>query len=168
MSETPVEYTVNCAVCGGQYFQSKVAGDRCELCAMCKFCGDDMPRVLSQTWETLCSQQCEASHRAHVAEYSQVLVARKIRSEIARSYRVAAKTRIFERDNWQCHLCGGPINRKVTWPAGDSAVIDHVIPKTKGGWNTADNLRTAHALCNNQRSDMDLEEFLKGFRRTGF
>jgi len=55
-----------------------------------------------------------------------------------------------------CHICNIPINllaprhpRKPGWEKG--LHIDHVIPISKGGADTLDNVRPAHGLCNISR-----------------
>lgn len=47
---------------------------------------------------------------------------------------------ILERDGGRCHICG----RKV----GKGFHLDHLIPLSKGGPHTAENLRVAHPRCN--------------------
>lgn len=52
----------------------------------------------------------------------------------------------LERYGTVCHLCRNE--------GADSA--DHLVPRSKGGPNTLDNLRPAHASCNRLRGDLDL------------
>lgn len=55
---------------------------------------------------------------------------------------------VLERDGYVCHLCGkGPAEGA---PADSK---DHVIPYSKGGPTTMDNLAAAHLLCNQQKGD---------------
>ena len=65
--------------------------------------------------------------------------------------------RIYERDGWSCGLCGlGTLKRYV---AGDplSPSLDHVVPRSLGGGNEDENLRTAHIKCNAIRGDGHLD-----------
>ncbi|MFE7399630.1 HNH endonuclease [Streptomyces sp. NPDC057557] len=55
---------------------------------------------------------------------------------------------VFSRDAWVCSLCGGPVDRSAVWPAPDSASVDHVVPISKGGSHTMENVMTAHLRCN--------------------
>lgn len=55
-------------------------------------------------------------------------------SGIKRDYRKA----IFHRDNNQCVRCG----------SNESLTVDHIIPISKGGTDTLDNLRTLCRKCN--------------------
>ena len=50
---------------------------------------------------------------------------------------------IFKRDNFNCQYCG--VSRDLT--------LDHVIPKSKGGRSSWDNLITACRRCNTQKGD---------------
>ena len=60
---------------------------------------------------------------------------------------------VFKRDGHECVYCGDNNWRTLT--------IDHVIPQSKGGGNTWDNLVTACKKCNGEKADLSLEEFGK-------
>lgn len=53
---------------------------------------------------------------------------------------------IFARDNYTCVYCKRQLN-------GDELSIDHVIPRSRGGPNTVENLATACKKCNNKKGD---------------
>lgn len=48
---------------------------------------------------------------------------------------------IWRRDGGICHICGGLV-------APDDVHFDHVIPLSKGGSHTYDNIKVAHSTCN--------------------
>ncbi len=50
---------------------------------------------------------------------------------------------VFKRDNFNCQYCGA--SRDLT--------LDHVIPKSKGGRSSWDNLITACRRCNTRKGD---------------
>ena len=54
---------------------------------------------------------------------------------------VSIRELLFDHDGL-CHLCGGPIN------GPEQAEIDHILPLSKGGPHTRDNLAPAHRRCN--------------------
>lgn len=57
--------------------------------------------------------------------------------------------KVFKRDNFKCCLCGAS-------PAKDPTVelhVDHIIPWSKGGETTIDNLQTLCSKCNIGKSD---------------
>ena len=57
---------------------------------------------------------------------------------------------VLKRDNFKCCACGAS-------PAKDSSIelhIDHIIPYSKGGETSIDNLQTLCSKCNLGKSDM--------------
>ena len=64
-----------------------------------------------------------------------------------RAYR-ANRTRIYKRDGYECVYCGSK----------KSLTLDHVIPKSKGGANTWENLVTSCFKCNLKKSARTPEE----------
>ncbi len=60
------------------------------------------------------------------------------------------KQNIFRRDKFKCVYCGEKTKNKLT--------IDHVIPKSKGGKNTWQNLVTCCKSCNIKKDDKTLDE----------
>ena len=86
------------------------------------------------------------------------------------------RLKIYERDGWRCVYCGCEVEEheavweslKIRYPlkGGKSyqiqmsltkerrdriAVLDHVVPKSKGGSSRYDNLVTACWLCNSRK-----------------
>ena len=59
-----------------------------------------------------------------------------------------SRQNVFKRDDHRCIYCG--TNRDLT--------LDHVIPKSKGGGNTWENLVTCCGSCNVKKDDKTLEE----------
>lgn len=56
-----------------------------------------------------------------------------------------------------CHLCHEPIDYSLKSPDPYSFEIDHVIPRSKGGADTVDNLAPAHRRCNREKWDTDAQ-----------
>lgn len=79
----------------------------------------------------------------------------KVRSYVNVPYHKVALTRenIYKRDNYECVYCGANERKNLT--------LDHVIPQSKGGPNTWENLVTACKSCNGQKADLTLEEYGK-------
>lgn len=66
----------------------------------------------------------------------------------------------------ECHICQETIDLKAPRKVGDDGWerglhMDHVIPLSKGGPDTVDNVRPAHGKCNVQKNDRDLESFVE-------
>lgn len=60
--------------------------------------------------------------------------------------------KVVRRDGQVCQICNMPV-------PDNEVEFDHIIPFSRGGSTTADNLRLVHASCNNEKSDA-LEEIL--------
>jgi 5-methylcytosine-specific restriction endonuclease McrA len=60
-----------------------------------------------------------------------------------------SRRNILRRDNNQCQYCG-----KTTAPL----TLDHIIPRSRGGMDTWDNLVTACIRCNNRKGNQTPEE----------
>jgi hypothetical protein len=63
-------------------------------------------------------------------------------------YEIIDPAAIFERDKWTCRLCGGKIDKELSWPHPQSATIDHIIPMALGGGHLKKNVQAAHLVCN--------------------
>lgn len=83
-------------------------------------------------------------------EYDDPVVRGRVSPQILRTRsrrRIPRRVREFvlRRDGGTCQLCGEPIS------PGDEVHLDHVIPWSHGGADTADNLQVAHGFCNRSK-----------------
>lgn len=53
---------------------------------------------------------------------------------------------VVARDDYRCGLCGGDVD------PGDIS-IDHIIPRSKGGPTTMENLQVVHRVCNSRKGN---------------
>jgi hypothetical protein len=84
-----------------------------------------------------------------------VALARARRLRHAESWDGITDEEILERDGWRCQIPGckrRPIRRDVKYPHPRSKSIDHIVPLSLGGDDTAANKRAAHLGCNTARS----------------
>lgn len=58
---------------------------------------------------------------------------------------------VFLRDGWQCQYCGGHFKTQ-------DLTFDHVIPRSKGGQTSWDNIVTACRSCNLQKGSKLLKD----------
>jgi len=61
---------------------------------------------------------------------------------------ILSRKNILRRDNHKCQYCGSTVN----------LTVDHIMPKSKGGEDTWENLVTACIRCNNRKGDRTPEE----------
>ena len=73
--------------------------------------------------------------------------------------------KLYRRDNGICYLCGGLCDwndkeiRENTIVCGNQyPSIDHVMPLSKGGLHSWDNVRLAHRICNSLKSDGEYDK----------
>ncbi len=62
---------------------------------------------------------------------------------------------VFARDNWTCQYCG----------ARSNLTVDHVIPRSKGGGSSWDNIVASCAPCNRRKGDALLRQVGMQLRR---
>jgi hypothetical protein len=73
-----------------------------------------------------------------------------IQHKTSRDINLKLRFKVLQRDNFKCCACGAS-------PAKDPSVelhIDHIIPWSKGGETTIDNLQTLCSKCNLGKSDI--------------
>ncbi len=63
----------------------------------------------------------------------------------------AKRLRVYERDNFECQLCGKPVPE-------EELTVDHIVPLSKGGSSWITNLQTAHYYCNQEKADEEPPE----------
>jgi hypothetical protein len=69
-------------------------------------------------------------------------------------HRIAlTRQNVFKRDNHKCVYCSETNKKLLT--------IDHVVPQSKGGPNTWENLVTACKSCNCEKDNLSLDEWGK-------
>lgn len=61
---------------------------------------------------------------------------------------ILSRKNVLKRDNHKCQYCGSTNN----------LTIDHIIPKSRGGEDSWENLVTACIRCNNKKGDRTPEE----------
>lgn len=54
---------------------------------------------------------------------------------------------VFARDHWTCQYCGAPAEN-----------LDHVVPKSRGGTHTWDNVVAACRRCNSKKENRFIDE----------
>lgn len=63
----------------------------------------------------------------------------------------ANRVAVYVRDDYTCQLCGKKCVQDGDTYHADRITLDHIVPYSEGGANTADNLRVACRSCNMKR-----------------
>lgn len=72
--------------------------------------------------------------------------------EFSRDVSLSIRLEVLSRDNFRCIYCG----KSPATDLGTKLHIDHVIPFSKGGKSTSDNLQTLCEECNLGKSDRNI------------
>lgn len=85
--------------------------------------------------------------------YSRVLKRRSLKHCVA--FAGVKRKEILDRDNWTCQKCGVKVHdrNKGDWNDEFKAHLDHIIPISKGGDSTPENMQVLCRTCNLRKSD---------------
>lgn len=119
---------------------------------ICKHCGKNKQTQYGQKNSVYCSELC--------AKRQERKLTRNRKSNFRRAkyfgvdYQSFDVTKVFERDKWTCCICGAktPKHRRGT-NYDNAPQIDHVIPMSKGGAHTPNNVQCLCRSCNLNKSD---------------
>ena len=108
---------------------------------LCLNCGHNYFANGCDVWLRKCPS-CQVSKKSDTPSSSSNKATRHISDKL--------RYQVLKRDNFKCCLCGAS-------PAKDPSVelhLDHIIPWSKGGKTTLDNLQTLCSKCNIGKSDL--------------
>lgn len=71
------------------------------------------------------------------------------------------KEDVFEFFHWVCIVCNEEIDKVLEYPDKMSATLEHIIPLSKGGTHTWDNVAPSHLLCNGRKGNTTMNEVLE-------
>ena len=100
----------------------------------------------------LANRESIRAQRAANPEIGRRAVARRRALKLKNGFEIYKEQEVLDKYGTNCHICNIPIDlnapraRKFGWENG--LHIDHLIPLSKGGADTLDNVRPAHGLCN--------------------
>jgi 5-methylcytosine-specific restriction endonuclease McrA len=148
-SNTKNGYQSNCKQC------SK------ELTSIWRANNKDKNLINSRSWREANRDKSNESTRKWRKLNPDKTLERKRRRKAARlGNRVEKYTdrQVLEKYGMACHICNEAINFLAPRKAGINGwqrgfQVDHVIPLSKGGSDTLDNVRPSHGLCNMIKSD---------------
>lgn len=72
-----------------------------------------------------------------------------------RGGRISPKKRLalYERDDCKCYLCGDTLSLDTPFNDPKALTLDHVHPRSRGGTDDPDNLKTCCRECNIKKAD---------------
>jgi len=119
---------------------------------ICQYCGKEF-KGNSKT--KYCSSECSRryANREHWRE-------RYLKEKAVKIDKGISLYKVYEMAHGICYLCGGMCNwndytieNGTVITGNDYPSIEHVIPISKGGTHSWDNVRLAHRLCNTKKGN---------------
>lgn len=152
------EYQTSCSTskycsstCGYKYKQAEKAAKKKLFNIKCKECGKHFSTTNRQ--RVFCSNVCGNKYKSRISEVKR---RKTIKNNGKVDWEISIE-RLIKRDGSTCYLCGYKCDTKdyIVTEGGtiitgeDYPSIEHVIPVSKGGTHTWDNVKVAHRGCNN-------------------
>jgi 5-methylcytosine-specific restriction endonuclease McrA len=114
----------------------------------CGWCGETLEvpakkTLASRKYHERCSLEAQR------ARYRIKTVKRQSKTKPSR----LAADQVLREYGSACHICREEIDLTLSRTSKMGLTVDHVIPLSKGGSDELDNLRPAHWICNNRKSD---------------
>lgn len=70
---------------------------------------------------------------------------------------------VVKQHDFICHVCGEKVSLQLG--LSETLSLDHIIPMSRGGNNSKSNVAPAHRRCNQNRTNMTVEEFDSWLKR---
>ena len=68
---------------------------------------------------------------------------------------------VFERDGYTCQLCATPLDMGAPPRSPLSPSVDHIVPVSRGGVHSYENVQAAHLTCNLSKGARDTPKHKK-------
>jgi 5-methylcytosine-specific restriction endonuclease McrA len=123
----------------------------------CAVCGTIVMRAVDRARTHCCSPECRAVLQWGVVaptgyDWAADAMQRARKAGCSTIERVE-RDEVLARDDWRCYLCDIDTRRAESPFDPTSATVDHVIPLSKGGAHTLDNMRCCCLRCNSAKAD---------------
>lgn len=121
---------------------------------VCGWCGDALEVSSSSLASRLYHDACRVKATRHRNRK------KTVKRQGARTVERIDVYEVAERDLSVCHICGVEVDLSLARSSRMGPTLDHVIPISKGGLDSLENVRLAHWICNIRKSDS--LEFVNG------
>lgn len=113
-----------------------------DMARTCPICGKEFTATMVSV--RFCSRRCK--RRADHNQYHK----KRARLSGAEFDETVSLEGVIERDGAICQICGNITNKESFW---GQPTIDHIVPMSKGGSHTWDNVQLACMKCNAKKAD---------------
>lgn len=113
----------------------------------CGFCGGEIEVPVSYTGAGKYHDDCKIKARRARNRI------KTVRRQGVKSDQKITHEEIAERDGYVCHICNELVDMTLPRTSKLGATLDHVVPISKGGVDSLDNLKLAHWVCNVRKSN---------------
>lgn len=139
-------YTVDCKFCGVEFRSARRSGSAVRTRCCSKSCARRLEikegRHLLQDGVQVGRNPSKRRASNSRATYKRRAILRGVESD---PYSIDL---IAERGEGICHLCEEPVDMSIYWPNPGSPSADHVVPLSRGGHDTLENVKLSHLACN--------------------
>lgn len=117
----------------------------------CKECGGTFTPEYGNKRRDFCSKECSRRHGVRIGR------ANRRAREKEQFVESVDPFVVFDRDKWQCHLCGVKTPKKLRGTLDDRAPeLDHIVPLAAGGSHSYANTACACRSCNIEKGAQPL------------
>jgi predicted Zn-ribbon and HTH transcriptional regulator len=159
-----------CAGCGAQYVRRNSRTSKCGVCrdssstnprftaGYCLECHEPFIGRWHPKWppQYCCEAHATKAQRRNARERNGRHSTHRKRAKLyGCEYEPVNRSKVFQRDGYVCQICHEPTSREYDHADPWSPTIDHIIPMSKQGGHTYDNVQCAHAFCNSVKCDRE-------------
>ena len=154
---------ISCTKCRSKRHEHKRnlirrAQNKPAVCAVCSITYTPLKQITNT-----CSIRCLKKHERATSGTH-----RKRARHYGVEYMPVNKINIFKRDGWMCQACGCNTPLSLVGTLDDNAPeLDHVVPISKGGPHTPNNLQCLCRICNCMKGSMDNNTYINSIRGAG-
>lgn len=138
-----------------------------KLCTKCRVSktSDEFPQIKGGTEVRQPCKECKKNDDRIYTKLNLDIRRRNTNIWRAKKHGVEFETvlehKVYARDRFICKLCDKEVDFGLKWPDLMSRTLDHIIPLSKGGTHTFDNVQLAHYSCNSKKNNKIVESVVR-------